>query len=264
MEKRSRSEQARINGAHSRGPVTPAGKARSARNSTKHGRYAQTGGPVVNAVVLCTEDEPAFFERTDRFFQDFLPINTFERSLVRELATIDWEIDRISMFRTHTINHQVSHEAETIHSQNGSLRGVNAVNISVRAANKLIDTSKALQFYGRELTRLQKARRDVLNTLIAYRNHFQAFERSEEPLSLQELDLRNEPDLPDLELEPAEPEPAPETAPEPQSGAAPAIPTPRPSIEPQIAPAWIPEQPREQPPNPESGGILTLERRPAA
>lgn len=260
MEKRSRSEQARINGAKSRGPVTPGGKARSARNSTKHGRYARSGDPVVSSVLLLNEDQEAFLDQTDRLFQDFLPVNSFECSLVRELATIDWEIDRISTFRTHTLDHQIGQEAETIRGQNGSLRGVNVLTISTRASAKLIDTSKCLQFYGRELTRLQRARRDVLHTLISYRKHFQTFERSEDSFRSQQLDLRNEPELPDLESASIEPEAAPEAQLRPVA----AVSEDQPGQTPHDAPVGGAQQPRPQPPDDGRGCILTLERRPAA
>ena len=52
----SRSEQARINGAKSRGPKTDAGKARSASNATKHNLSGK------GLVILHTENDEAFQE----------------------------------------------------------------------------------------------------------------------------------------------------------------------------------------------------------
>jgi hypothetical protein len=50
----SRSEQARLNGAKSRGPKTNAGKARSAINANKHNLSGQ------RLVVLNNENDDAF------------------------------------------------------------------------------------------------------------------------------------------------------------------------------------------------------------
>ena len=53
-------EANRRNGAKSKGPITPEGKARSAQNARTHGYTAET-------VVLSTEQQPIF----DRMHQDF-------------------------------------------------------------------------------------------------------------------------------------------------------------------------------------------------
>lgn len=268
MTKLTRSEQARINGRRSHGPVTPEGKARSARNAIKHGRYARPGCGAVNSVVLRNEDHVVFHDRLGRLRQDFLPINSFEESLVRELAAVDWEIDRISAFRTHTLDLQIAIETETIRRKNGSLRGINALDVSTFGCNKLIETSKTLQFYGRELTRLQKARRDVLHTLIAFRKNVRTFERSEEPIPLQELDPGNEPELPDLESTVCDPPPAP-------GPTAPPVLAPEPEAEPAVASPWpaleMPNlrnpgagQPPTQPDSVEPANSHPFERRPAA
>jgi len=70
-------EAARRNGARSRGPKTPEGKARSAMNGFKHGRYAKL------ACVLRGENKGAF--------HDLL------QSLIRRLQPVDEaELDRLA------------------------------------------------------------------------------------------------------------------------------------------------------------------------
>ncbi len=123
MEKLTGSKQAPKHGARSRGPVTPEGKARPARNSDKHGCYAKSG--------------------------------------------------------------------------------VTATRVDLLAASQLINSSRSPQHYRRELTRLKRAHRAILSTLIAYRRSVQELERSEDLIPLQQLDPWNEPELPEPESQPA-------------------------------------------------------------
>ncbi|MCU1238951.1 MAG: hypothetical protein JWP63_6918 [Candidatus Solibacter sp.] len=78
---------ARINGARSRGPVTPEGKAHSSRNALRHGLLA-------NVIVLPNED-PAVFE--DLFYVlvgSFNPASEAEMSMIEELAATTWRVRR--------------------------------------------------------------------------------------------------------------------------------------------------------------------------
>ena len=94
---RSAAQQAasRMNGARSRGPTTEAGKARSARNGTKHGLR---GGPVA---LLPDEDREAFAALHAAVTSDWGPRDAYERSdsgavrWVMELATSMWRQDRL-------------------------------------------------------------------------------------------------------------------------------------------------------------------------
>ncbi|WP_321474194.1 hypothetical protein [uncultured Paludibaculum sp.] len=222
----TRSEQARINGARSRGPVTAEGKARSAR--------------------LKNEDLPAFEGLVERRTQDFRPVNSFEASLVREIAALERKYDRLSAIETRHIDLQIAQETEAHRRQAGSLRGVTSLDVTAFGIGKLVETTRILPFYAIELTRLQRARRQVLDTLIAYRKNFRMLDQSEDPIELQQLDHWNEPSLEDLESSataasgpaPLDPPEAPElvapavegpseTGAEPASVTNPAVPTRR-------------------------------------
>ena len=84
----SRAEAARLNGARSRGPRTPEGKARSARNALKHGLTAQ-------AFALAPgEDGAAFQELLDRLVARYRPQDEIMAHLVQRLASVMWRQQR--------------------------------------------------------------------------------------------------------------------------------------------------------------------------
>ncbi|MGH9720498.1 MAG: hypothetical protein ACRD8O_09810 [Bryobacteraceae bacterium] len=83
----------RANGAKSRGPVTPEGRAKSSMNALKHGLTAET-------LVVDGEnpDElPGLIAMTVDYFQ---PQNDFETELVLELAAIRWRLRRVPKIET--------------------------------------------------------------------------------------------------------------------------------------------------------------------
>ena len=80
---------ARANGARSRGPVTEAGKARSASNGTRHGLR---GGPFA---LLPGEDREEFAELHAAVTADWGPRDAYERRWVMELVTSMWRQDRL-------------------------------------------------------------------------------------------------------------------------------------------------------------------------
>ena len=82
-----RSVQARINGAKSKGPITPEGKARSSMNSLRHGRYAN------HATVLSNEDKELFDALADAYFRHIGPLDSVETRYARDLASTDWRLD---------------------------------------------------------------------------------------------------------------------------------------------------------------------------
>ena len=88
---RSPAQQAasRKNGARSRGPVTDAGKARSARNGTKHGLR---GGPFE---LLPGEDRDEFVALRAAVTSVWGPRDACERRWVMELVTSMWRQDRL-------------------------------------------------------------------------------------------------------------------------------------------------------------------------
>jgi hypothetical protein len=96
--KRSRAEQARINGAKSKGAKTEAGRRRAAQANVTHGLY------VTSATVLEIESKAAFKVLRDAAFAQYRPRNTFEAQYVEEIADCSWRIARLRLCATHTAN----------------------------------------------------------------------------------------------------------------------------------------------------------------
>jgi hypothetical protein len=92
----TRSEAARLNGSKSRGPVTEAGKARSARNAMKHGLTAKS-------FLLPLEDPSAFEELHAAYLEEFSPQSIAEQDCVEEMVAAVyrqrrlWALDTASL-----------------------------------------------------------------------------------------------------------------------------------------------------------------------
>ena len=84
----TRAEAARLNGAKSRGPRTPEGKARSARNALKHGLTAQA------FALLPGEDAEAYAALLADLTRRYRPADALAAHLVQRLASVMWRQQR--------------------------------------------------------------------------------------------------------------------------------------------------------------------------
>jgi len=84
----ARAQASRRNGTKSRGPKTPEGKARSARNALKHGLRAE------NYVVLPDEDAAEFAALEAALMGELAPQGVLQRILVGRIARAAWRLDR--------------------------------------------------------------------------------------------------------------------------------------------------------------------------
>lgn len=75
------------NGHLSKGPKTPEGKARSAKNALKHGQLSR-------GVLVPGEDAEAIFELSTRLNEDLKPVGAFELVLVDRLIELRWRQQR--------------------------------------------------------------------------------------------------------------------------------------------------------------------------
>ena len=101
----SKAEAARANGAKSRGPATPEGRAKSSRNSLRHGLSAKS-------VLLPAESHEQFQLLLDAHIQQFHPANPVEMDLVEAMAVARWRLRRIWAIETSLFGHELERRAE--------------------------------------------------------------------------------------------------------------------------------------------------------
>jgi hypothetical protein len=96
----ARAEASRKNGAKSRGPKTPEGKARSAQNALKHGMRAQT------YLVLPEEDAEEFAVLEAAMIAELAPVGALQTVLARRIGVAAWRLARadrleLELFQEH-------------------------------------------------------------------------------------------------------------------------------------------------------------------
>jgi hypothetical protein len=84
----ARAEASRRNGAMSRGPRTPEGKARSAQNALKHGLRA------LRFVVLADEDGAEFRALEAALLEELAPAGALQAVLAQRVAVAAWRLAR--------------------------------------------------------------------------------------------------------------------------------------------------------------------------
>jgi hypothetical protein len=84
----ARAEASRRNGAKSRGPRTPEGKARSAQNALKHGFRAH------KHMVLPGEDAAGFAELEAALLADLAPDGPLQEALAQRIVAATWRLER--------------------------------------------------------------------------------------------------------------------------------------------------------------------------
>ena len=96
----------RANGTHSRGPVTPAGKAASARSALRHGLCART-------LTLASENPEMLTTLLNDLTAEFQPHTPAERLLFVEMAQAKRHQYRIWLSETSHLNQKMAETAET-------------------------------------------------------------------------------------------------------------------------------------------------------
>ena len=107
MPSNRKTQTARANGAKSRGPVTPEGRARSSRNSVRHGLAAQPAAPPPSSIVLPTESREDFQLLLDSYLAEFAPAPGVETELVEAMAATRWRLRRLSTIETTLLGNEI-------------------------------------------------------------------------------------------------------------------------------------------------------------
>ena len=102
-----RIESSRANGAKSRGPVTPEGKAKVSQNAVKHGYLAAM-------VTLSPDEEDIFREIHQAYILRFEPRDQVEHDLVEQIVWANWKMRKIWMNETSVIGLQVALDRDKV------------------------------------------------------------------------------------------------------------------------------------------------------
>jgi len=177
--KRSRSEQARINGANSKGPASSQGKAISSRNALKHGFAA-----VINNVIS-VEDKEAFEDHAAGYRAAFSPQNYFETTLIDQLASVNWRQTRLVGLETALLDAQLSVQSKAVDEFEGDdadpyVRMVYAWHALARKSEPAENPEAlaatfdihCLELVRRYITTLDRQYRNTLLNLRQYRKDF--------------------------------------------------------------------------------------------
>lgn len=116
-----RAMQARINGAKSKGPVTPEGLAKSSKNAIRHGLTAN------EHTLLETEFADEYEEVYNAFIADLRPATKAELRLVEKIANIDWRAERLVMMETCIFNMEAGLSATQILERFSRIDGIGII-----------------------------------------------------------------------------------------------------------------------------------------
>ena len=155
-----RAEINRQNAAHSRGPITPAGKRRVSLNALRHGLTGQT-------VVLPSEDLAAYQKHCGEFHTDLKPQGLFESKCVQTIADTYWRLERIQALENNLFT-LAAHQHDELHPHpliDGALAQAKSLDDNADLLNRLSlyeqRLHRTLEKAKIELKQLQKERAEA-------------------------------------------------------------------------------------------------------
>jgi hypothetical protein len=174
----NKAESARVNGAKSRGPVTPEGKQRSSLNAVRHGLLAKS-------ICLTSEDPEKFKELLQDFLTRFQPGDNVELRVVEHMASAAFRLERFA--GTETALFDLEMDAQTPQIEKEFTKIDHAAQFAL-AFKSLADNSKALHLYLRYETAITRQYDRALKQLLTLRAKF--------PIPT-EAEIPNEPTTPE-------------------------------------------------------------------
>ncbi len=150
-------DSSRANGAKSRGPVTPEGRARSAAAGLTHGLTS-------NRIVLEQESEEEFNALREEYLAEYRPQTRSRFDLVDQLVAARWRLNRVLALQTALIDRQITRQEPKIREEYKFCDGDTRAAI---AYQHLTDEGGALESLNRHETRLSAELRRTLKLLDA-------------------------------------------------------------------------------------------------
>src|ERR1700694_3947654 len=132
-----KAESSRINGAKSRGPVTPEGKQRSSLNSVRHGLFAKVH-------CLTNENQGLLKELLQDYLTRLQPTDMVELRLVEQVALAAFRLERMISNETALFDREMDEQTKQREKQ---LPKIDPAAVFALAFKSLADNSKALHLY---------------------------------------------------------------------------------------------------------------------
>jgi hypothetical protein len=157
-QKLSRAEQARINGAKSKGPVTEAGRARSQRAKLQHGRYARS--EATGASFLVKNEDPAQFALFREGWRELLgPQSDAETEFLDGFIANEWRLIRFQAAETGLLNDKMRRNRPKVAPGIQHLSPADREQSRLaQAVSGLYEKSPAANALDRKINQLQRAR----------------------------------------------------------------------------------------------------------
>src|SRR5579864_5254059 len=175
-----KAESSRINGAKSRGTVTPEGKQRSCLNAVRHGLFAKVH-------CLTNENQGLLKELLQDYLTRLLPTDMVELRLVEQVALAAFRLERIVSMETALFDREMDEQTK---QREKEFPKMDPAAVFALAFKSLADNSKSLHLYLRYEVMLTRQYDRAMKQLIALRTKFPA---------PQEAELPNEPTEPETD-----------------------------------------------------------------
>jgi len=154
MSSQKRRDASRKNGALG-GPKSPEGKKKSSQNARKHGLYA---------LSLSTEDQEAYDEYRQTFFDEWQPATPTEDLLVHELAMTSWLLRRLSATQNWLLEDEMAMQHDEVMDRyNEEVPDAVRTMLAYKGA---LESSQALAWLSRERGRLHRVHSRCINSLL--------------------------------------------------------------------------------------------------
>ena len=157
MPKHTKAEQARLNGAKSKGPTTRTGKIICAASRYIHGRRACLGACVT------PEDYKASKVLLADLLREYLPRTPIECDLVQQLALVEWRKREFEIMETVLLESEFAKENKALLAMERTAEP--AFVVAMATDNLLMKASKLLTYLSERSAQLVRERAAILRHL---------------------------------------------------------------------------------------------------